>query len=71
MSTAQAQKKFWLSKKDAAIYAGVSRPTLDEWVNMGLKQNKIGARCFFNPKDIDDFITSHADNSLDDVLAEI
>lgn len=48
----------WLSKKDAAKYAGISIPTLDKWIRSGLVIGRVGGRVLINRVELDKFIAS-------------
>lgn len=50
----------WLSKPQAAKYAGVCRETIDEWQANGLVGYRLSERVAkFDTADIDEFIKRH------------
>lgn len=49
----------YLNKKNACIYANISAPTLDNWINMGLEVSKINGSYVINTDDLNKFIAKY------------
>lgn len=46
----------YLNKKNACVYAGISAPTLDSWIALGLPASKINGAYCIDQLDLDKFI---------------
>ena len=51
--------KEWLKKKEAAAYIGISRTTLDDWIQAGLKISLVNGVQLISKKDITEFLVAH------------
>ena len=53
-----------MTRKDAAAYLGFAPKTLATWLceGRGPRSTKVGGRCFYHQKDLDDFI-ANGDNA--------
>ena len=60
-SIKEIEKKYairnrYLNKKNACLYAGISAPTLDEWIKNGLSVSKINGSYCIDQLELDKFI---------------
>lgn len=49
----------YMKKGDACKYAGISNPTLDSWIVMGLPVHKINGVTRIDRDDVDEFIAKY------------
>ena len=47
-----------MSPKEVQDHFGVSKPTIDKWVNMGMPKHKIGSKVTFYTDEVDEWMKS-------------
>ena len=57
----------WFKLKQAAEYSGVSKNTVREWIDKGLKSSRVGSIVLIQDEMIDRFLQEHVqgENKLD------
>ena len=64
----------WLSLGEACTYAGVSRDTLNTWIDDGLKISRIGERIDrIKPANIDEYVErfERSESGMDEITAKV
>ena len=57
--TAQIQNENWISLAEAAVYIGVSKDTIRNWIkNSQMPAHKVGRGWKYKPSEVDEWIKS-------------